>query len=281
MKYVVHVDSRDRDRSAYPNANYYRLHVPQNIRYVTSAQVLSAEVPFSFYSFATARNNVTLTTTLNGNTANVTIPDGNYTGSTISAAVQTLLANAFPTRAFTCSANATTLRFSVTSNVSNDTIGIVANTATQKSSLAYRLGFPEGVTTTGGNTGTVIGTYPVSLSPDTYVTLCIDELASSASLQSASGGIQMSAKAPIAKLQIQGQPFAYNFIGNGSEQQGMATVQLNPTIAVLHHVTASLRFHDGSLVNLSNADEYSFSMLLNTDSDIQRQETSGVTRIRQ
>ena len=278
MKYIVHIDSRDRNYTKYPNAANFRLHVPQNIGYVTSAQLLSVEIPFAFYAFsASARQNTTTTIVLNGVPGTITIPDGNYDGSSLSSAVSSALNAAFPSRAWTCSVNSTTLKFTVGTNVGTDTIGVDATAWSSRTSLAVCLGFPEGVITTGGAaTGIVTGPYVVNLSPETYVMLCVEELASSASLQSALGGVRMSTKAPLGKLQIQGNPYAYSFVGTGAEDQGMATVTLDPVVAVLHHVTPSLRFHDGSLVNLGNASEYSFSMLLSTDLQIRLDESTAV-----
>jgi len=279
MKYVVHGDSRDRNYTAYPNASSFRLAVPQKLRFVTSVQILSAELPFSWNTFAASRNNTSVIISVNGTPSTLTIPDGNYDTSSIASTLVGLLNAAFVGRTFTCTVSSTTLKFTITSSVGTDTIAIDASAASSKTSLAWRLGFPEGVVTSGGATGTVSGSYAVSLSPETYVFLVIDELQSSASLQSAAGGIQMSAKAPLGKLQIRGDPFTYNFVGTGSESLGMATIELNPALSQLNFMTVSLRFKDGSLVNLGNADEYSFSLLLSTDLQIRRDEDIGGTRI--
>ena len=55
-RYLV-VDSRDRDKNKYPNANKYRINNPQERRDVVSAELIYGNIPNTYYNI-TANNNI-------------------------------------------------------------------------------------------------------------------------------------------------------------------------------------------------------------------------------
>lgn len=77
---------------------------------VAGMKIISAEIPFVFDTVTLANN--TFTFTVAGVPSKITIPPGNYTGATLAAQLQTLLAAV--SAGFVVSWSATTLRFTFT-----------------------------------------------------------------------------------------------------------------------------------------------------------------------
>lgn len=263
MKYILHVDSRDRDATAYPNPATYRVSLPRRLKNVTGAKLLSAEVPFTFYVFSAALGNTSLAVSLNGAAATLSIPDGNYTGSTIAAAVQAALAAAYPGFAFAVSIDAASLRTTIACQ-QGGTLVVDATADSGRSSLAYALGFQEGAALASA-TGSVTSPNVVNLNPYTYVVLCIAEFQSSTVLETGLGGDALANGAPaFAKLPFQGSIYDYNFVGTGSEFQALPEVRMLPARASVAHLTIELRFHDGALIDFNGTGEHSFSLMVST-----------------
>ena len=75
-KYFV-LDSRDRDMTKYPNANKYRLNVPQEYRDVVSAELIYGSIPNTYYNI-TENNNVFIISENSIDLNSITIPMGQY-----------------------------------------------------------------------------------------------------------------------------------------------------------------------------------------------------------
>jgi hypothetical protein len=75
-KYFV-LDSRDRDMNKYPNANKYRLNVPQEWRDVVSAELIYGSIPNTYYNITDA-NNVFIISENSVDLNSITIPAGQY-----------------------------------------------------------------------------------------------------------------------------------------------------------------------------------------------------------
>ncbi len=75
-KYFV-VDSRDRDMNKYPEANKYRVNVPQEWRDIVSAELIYGSIPNTYYNI-TQFNNLFYITEDNINLTSITIPEGQY-----------------------------------------------------------------------------------------------------------------------------------------------------------------------------------------------------------
>lgn len=95
VRFTVHVDSRDRNYAVHPSSSSFTVDLPETLKNVSSAALVSAELPLSYYVFSASRHNTSLAVTLDGATHLVTIPDGNYTASTMASALKTALDTAF------------------------------------------------------------------------------------------------------------------------------------------------------------------------------------------
>lgn len=273
MKYLIHVDSRDRNATAYPNASYFRLNFFEELRNVTSVQLVSAELPFSFYTFSAAIGNTSLTVSIDSFQYTITLPDGTYSQTSLASTLQSLLITATSYSGLTCTVNTATNVFTIT--LGGHTVAVVATGASGGTSLAYRLGFTEGGITSGSSS--VSGSFPMTIQPEKYAMLCIDEFDSRTVIEHRPSGNEANpAVRALAKLQIASAFGATSFVGNGGEFNGLPVVSVVPPKASLTHLTVSLRFHDGTLIPL-NAD-YSFTLVVRTDVQIQRGEDAGITR---
>ncbi len=75
-KYFV-LDSRDRDMNKYPNANKYRLNVPQEWRDVVSAELIYGSIPNTYYNITEA-NNIFIISENSVDLNSILIPPGQY-----------------------------------------------------------------------------------------------------------------------------------------------------------------------------------------------------------
>ncbi len=75
-KYFV-IDSRDRDKNKYPEANKYRLNVPQEWRDIVSAELIYGSIPNTYYNI-TVFNNLFYITENNIDMTSIEIPVGQY-----------------------------------------------------------------------------------------------------------------------------------------------------------------------------------------------------------
>jgi hypothetical protein len=245
----VLIDSRDRNYASYPSSSTFVVELPWAFHNVTSAMLLSAEIPQSYYVFNAARGNTSLTVALNGVTKTVTVPDGNYTTTSIATALTSALTTAFG-GTWTVSFDDTTLRCSIATpaSVNPGSLAVDATGATKDADwgLGYHLGFAKGVLTAGA--GSVTGSRVASMNPENYVVLGIAELDS---LVVAGTGRRAFAKVPLAS-----DTFQYGFY-----DRNVSAVQLNPPRARLGRVTVSLRYRDGTLVDL-NGGEWSMTVEL-------------------
>lgn len=269
-KFVVHVDSRDRDFDAHPSPNSYKIRLPARYTHVMAARLLGCELPSSFFVFTAALGNTSMKVTSIGDggardTQTVTIPDGNYTQTTIVAFLQGALNDAFP---------AETLQFQVALNpVSlNLTIATTGNEfeidAAEGSTgvgegpvewgLGYYLGIPKGaVLTSSGKMLTLPGV--VSLNPFTYLLLDIAELNNVDT-----GGLYGSEVGPrtFAKVPLSNASFEYVFTGkDATYQMHLAHVQYRPPVQRLDRLSIAFKFHNGQVVDF-NGIEHSFSIEL-------------------
>lgn len=250
VRTTVHLDSRDRDYDLYPSSSEFVIELPETLRNVSSSVMVTAELPLSYYVFSAARNNTSLTVTINGVTHTVTIPDGNYTTTTMAAALKTALETAFAGTTVAVSFDAASMRCSIAvdgATVAVDTTAAAAGKRTEWG-LGFYLGFPRGVVTSGASgSGSVTGTSVASMNPENYLLIDIEELNGlSQSAMYASGG---GGKKTFAKVPLNGDSYQYNFYDK------VATyVEVRPQLTKLDRLRMSVRFHDGSLVDLNGAD---------------------------
>jgi len=252
---TVLVDSRDRDADLYPNPNSYRIKLPSVLRNVTSARLVSAEIPAMFYVFSADRGNTQLRVSVAGGSPEehtITIPDGNYTANTMALAIQTALNTTFTGTTFTVSLDQTTMRYTITNN---DSIPIAircnegadgVSTGTYTWGLGYYLGFEK--TVLEGPAGTVTAPGILNLRPESYILLRIRDL--DTVYQTGSDKRHSFAKIPFSV-----SSFGINFF-----DKLLTDNIFNPTKERLEWLDIELVFYDDSPVQFVGSGEHSFTL---------------------
>lgn len=257
------VDSRDRDYARHPSPSQYVVHLPEALHNVSNAILVSAEFPLTYQVFRTTALR-RLTVTVNASvTATAEIPAGNYTFSSMAAALETALGAAFTalpggagaaygtwTVTFSDVTGACTLACAGAAGQSV-TVDYSTETTPTGWGLAYYLGFERRVTT---GTGSVTGTAVANMNPELYMLVSIDELnnVSQAGMY-ASGGSQGKV---FGKLPIQNNTGQYVFY-----DKTLTCNEIRPPRARIDRLTVSVRWHDGTLVDFSGA-EHSMTLEL-------------------
>lgn len=252
-KVTVLVDSRDRDYATNPDASSFVIRLPETLHNVTNAVLISAELPTTYHVFSAAKGNTTLRLTIDGVTRDVTIPDGNYTPAALAAAVQAAIVAAdYTTDSITvtvgpadsrCTIEATTEPTSqIIVDCASATLG---NAKPTNWGLAYYLGFTRDATHTG--IGSLTGSRVVTSDPEAYVLVDIDELNGvSETAMYADGGTRGAfAKIPLTQKNF-GQVSVYD--------KTLVCNELRPPRARLDRLSISLRYHDGTLLDLNGAE---------------------------
>lgn len=253
VRKTVHIDSRDRDYDKYPSGSQFAVALPETIQNVTSAVLVSAELPLSYYVFSAARGNTTLKATLNGTTKSVTVPDGNYGPTTMAAALKTALQSAFSPATFNVGFDTSTMKCTISATSSpSGTLSVDTTDAVKKTEwgLGYYLGFPRATVTSG--TGAVTGTSVASMNPENYLLIEIEEL--NGIRQAAMYATGGSGRTSFAKVPLNGDSYTYNYY-----DKTLTYVDLRPQLNRIDRLNISIRFHDGTLVDL-NGGEWSMSL---------------------
>lgn len=255
-KTYVSIDSRDRDYASFPEPGEYRITIPKTLHHVTSARIMSAEIPTSFHVFSAARANTSMVVALNGNARTVTVPDGNYGATAMAAALRVALDAAFPTVAFTVVISATTMLASISTSSPGNTIA-VDTTATSADSfqqsqwgLAWYLGFERG--TVASATGILVAPRVVCLNPELYILLDIQELSRVHESGIYGGGGSMGPTFAKIPLNAMSQEIAFF-------DKQITSNALDPPLARLDALRIRFRFHDGTAVNFQGVD-HSFTL---------------------
>lgn len=239
------LDSRDRDVAKYPNPSDYVIKLPTTYNNVTSARLVSAEIPSSFYVFTAKKSNTTLRVTLSPSSVeDIVIPDGNYGFSTIETALEKALNTAFSGDGvtFTVTIDRVTLKTTLTCSDVSKTIGINTTTQSAATGLAHYLGF--GATITG--TGSVTSPGVASLNPESYLLISIDPL-DRVDVSSVGGG---GCERVFAKV-----PVAVNSFDLCFYDKQITCNAILPPIAKLDQVRVRMMFHSSSeLIDFNGVD---------------------------
>lgn len=150
----LELDSKDgsQTNNNSTSLNWPTFYMSRPIQDIVGMKVLSAEIPFSFYVFNSANNTFTLQETGSGGTATVTIPEGNYTSSSLATAFGTALTTAsagLTAKTYTVAYSTLTQKFTITSTaVAGNTFTLTFGTSTDSGNTNPRfyLGFPAGAT---------------------------------------------------------------------------------------------------------------------------------------
>lgn len=256
--YVV-IDSRDRDPRRHPSPTEYVVTLPATLYNISCARLLSAEVPTSFYVFSAARGNTSLTVVLNGTSHTITIPDGNYGFSTLTAAVETALTTAFGTP-FVVTISPTTLQCTIaaTGTVGVDTRALSSTAATQWG-LAYYLGFNRDVLL--DDVDRVTSPRVCNTSPESYLLLHIEELGTLMEA-SADGAGGHTSRRLFAKVPLNVNSNSYMFF-----DKILTSNAQTPPVAKLSSLHIRWTFHDGTPVDFQGVEH---SMLIDVEHDVGR-----------
>lgn len=257
---IVHFDSRDRFEYADTTSSDYVLPMPVILHEVVKARLISVELPSSFYVFRQVYGNtsirVTVYDTVSGTqTATVTLPDGNYNASTISAALQSALDTQFAPLTFTVALSQSTLKTQI-ENVDGYEVevhtGDAENHIEYAKTLPFFLGYQYDSTTKGSP---CVSQNVASINPFTYAMLDVRELGSGSYEGGMYGSRYSPSTAVFAKIPINNNSFEYTFW----EPQTMAVVDLNPVVSRLDRLSVTWRFHDMTLIDFHNMD-HSFTI---------------------
>lgn len=252
-KVTVLVDSRDRDYATNPSASSFVIRLPEILHNVTNAVLISAELPTTYHVFSAAKGNTALRLTIDGVSRDVTIPDGNYTPAALAAAVQAAIVAAdYTTDNIAVTVGAADTRCTITATteptsqiIVDCTAATLGNSKPTNWGLAYYLGFARDTTHTG--IGSLTGSRVVTADPEAYVLVDIDELNGvSETAMYADGGTRGAfAKIPLTQKNF-GQFSVYD--------KTLVCNELRPPRARLDRLSISLRYHDGTLLDLNGAE---------------------------
>ena len=248
VRTTIHIDSRDRDFARDPGSSEFTVLLPEALKNVSSSVLVTAEIPLTYYVFSAARGNTSLLVSFGGVAKTVTIPDGNYSTTTMAAALKAALDAAFGAT-FTVTFDPASMKCTI---AATGALAVDA-TATAKPTewgLGYYLGFAGGVVTSGTNA--VTGTRVASMNPENYLLIDIEELngLSQCALY-ATGG---AGRRTFAKVPLNGDSYQYNYY-----DKALTYVELRPQLTKVERLRVSLRYHDGTLVDLNGA-EWSMSL---------------------
>lgn len=105
IKYTrIAIDSKDRNRTLYPNANKYEIKLSDDINDVISAKLINADIPLSMYLIN--RYFDTLIVQQNNTTYHIQLEHGNYTATELATLLTASLNNQFGANSFGVSYNA-------------------------------------------------------------------------------------------------------------------------------------------------------------------------------
>ena len=255
------VDSRDRDYVKYPSPSSYVLHLPTALHNVSNAVLISAELPSTYYVFAASLGNTTLRVSVGGGAyVDVTIPDGNYTFTTMAAALDAALTAAFPAYSFEAGFETATARLSIVvtgGGVNSIAVDCTAAAKPTGWGLGYYLGFRGGVVAAG--TGTLTATNVGNMNPEMYMLVDIKEL--NAVLQASMYGGGGTMGRVFAKVPICHTTFQYSFY-----DKTLTCNEVKPPLAKVEKLTVSLKFHDGTPVDFHGAEHSMTIELTHTES---------------
>jgi hypothetical protein len=317
---TVVVDSRDRNFDKYPSSSDFVVRLPQPIKNMTTAVLVNAELPLSYYVFSAARGTTTLTVIHDGTPATLTLRDGNYSATTMVAELKRLLDEAFSPIAFEVSIDASSMRctlrpssgtvqvdttavptsmtftarhgertkvvgvsgvlttsqiaatlegelasafapatfqvshaggssWSVVASEGSASLDVIDRSPRTEWGLGFYLGFARREVTPAA--ASVTGSRVATLNPENYLLIHVDELDGIFQSRMYEDGPGMKA---FAKVPLNGDSYQYNYY-----DKTLTPVEMRPPVSSLDRLHVTIRFHDGSVVDLNGA-EWSMSI---------------------
>ena len=198
--------------------------------------------------FTSDAGNTSLDITIGSSTTTVTIPDGNYSSTTLSKAVENALTDATGIT-FTASVSTTTLRMTLSTGDNTTDFTIEPSTGTPTGwGLCYFLGFKRDTaySSTGGE---LTAPRIVSLNPHNYILLDIDQLNGLAegSLYGDRVGSGSFAKIPF-------DAYSFEYVYLDTEKTTFPETVLRPGLASLDRLNIKFRYHDNRPVDFNGVE---------------------------
>lgn len=256
VKRTLLVDSRD--RNPLQSQSNYSVTLPKVYENVYSVTLRSAEIPQSWYAFSSVAGNTSMTVTVSGTPTTITIPDGNYTASSLATAVQAALVAAYGGGSFTVTYNSTTNLITIAKSSGSFTLSFASQVQTKAGQtvpptaswwgLGYFLGFNK-IDYTGSSITSLFG---VQVTPFNYILMEVDFINKE---DETAIDNRMSGRVDGAFAKIPVQPSASgNIIYFREWCCPMNKSVMYPPMSQLRTLNIKFRFHDGTLVNFNNAD---------------------------
>lgn len=174
----INFDTKFRDEYSYLQTSNYNMTLPERITDVKSIEITNVEVPVSYYNISLNLGNsyFKIMNTTNTSSQVITIPDGQYTGSALASAINTLLSSSSFTNLeyifngsrsiFKTSSSSVKIEFDIDNTGNNDKFNF-------KSKLGWLLGYRSTIYTI--TTANTLSEAIVDLNGPRYLYLAIDE----------------------------------------------------------------------------------------------------------
>lgn len=276
VKKTILVDSRDRQVTGACSPGQYNVVLPAVYSNIYSITLRSYEIPLTYNTFAACQNNTSMMlqyTPYGGSLSNitVTIPDGNYTTTTLPQILTTVLSNSV-SAGVSATWSQSTGRTTIASTNANDSIVLLLNQtpgsvncgattnvpATTGWGLGYFLGFyPHTYTSINGS---ITGSFLMNPSPDTYILMELGGL-NKLDETGIDGRIAGRIDGSFAKVPVTQNSGEYMFFADSSGTSPLNQRIYNPPIARLDRLAVRWRRHDGRTIDFNGA-EHSFTLEL-------------------
>jgi hypothetical protein len=154
---IVNVNSIFRDTKIFPSSSKFTYNLPSHLKNIIHMRLTSLEIPNTFYTFSTSKNNVKfkITRVSTGFSETVTITDGNYTSTSLINVIQDELDRIIIDLGLTnldITIDTQTAKVSIVSD-EDITIDFTRSETNEYPSIKYFLGFNEDVYTGTSFTG--------------------------------------------------------------------------------------------------------------------------------
>ena len=256
-KHTIMIDSRDRNRTIHPNPNEYKYQFNVPYRNIVAIKVIQTSIPRSEYNVNSTNNLIYFydSASSSGEPTQATIAEGQYTTSTISAAVKTAM-DAAGLASYTVAIDSTTQRMTITSDLSGGASGFIidflAGTIPHPSgggseTSIYRdnsagpwLGYAPVVTSSLAGQE---ASYPINLYGESYVMLKIKDIPHTEAIMGQ--GLQGA----FAQLPLNGEQWECSYFRENSNYTAFRT--FDPPLARLTHFDFRFEKYDGTLYDFN------------------------------
>lgn len=258
VKRTLLIDSRD--RNPLQTQSNYTVTLPKIYESIYSVTLRSAEIPQSWYAFSSAAGNTSFVVTVSSTPTTITIPDGNYTASSLASALQAALVYAYGAGTFTVSHSSTTNLLTFTKLSGNFTFSFATHIQSRGGvpvpptatwwGLGYFMGFNKIDYTSSGSV--LSSAFQIQLNPFNYILMELDFINKE---DECSIDNRMSGRIDGAFAKIPTQPSTSgNVIFFREWCCPMNKSVMYPPMSQLRTLNIKFRFHDGTLINFNNAD---------------------------